>query len=31
MARERTTYRCQECGLAAATPATGRDCAGVGT
>jgi len=31
MARERTTYRCQECGLAAAKPGTCPDCARVGT
>ncbi len=31
MARERTTYRCQECGLAAAKPGTCPDCARAGT
>ena len=31
MARERTTYRCQECGLAAVKPGTCPDCARVGT
>src|SRR5690242_7102721 len=31
MARERSTYRCQECGLAAPKPGTCPDCARVGT
>jgi len=31
MARDRTTYRCQECGLAAPKPGTCPDCARVGT
>ena len=31
MARDRSTYRCQECGLAAPKPGTCPDCARVGT
>src|SRR5262245_66526724 len=31
MARERSVYRCQECGLAAPKPGTCPDCARVGT
>ncbi|HSB43297.1 MAG TPA: hypothetical protein VLK28_15775, partial [Methylomirabilota bacterium] len=30
MARERSTYRCQECGLAAPKPGTCPDCARTG-